>query len=153
MKTLHDFHSIMEHLAKVQRIRDDVLRNYGIDVSLKSSEIHLLEMIAKHPDCNFTTLSELLWSSKMVTSARVRRLEEKGLLTVVPGRNRKELACKLTERGRIAVDTHDAYHRMENVYMSEKLAGYTEEELQLVERFLCDYASHLSEYVKDSTIL
>mgnify|MGYP007025286645 CR=1 FL=1 len=38
-------------------------------------------------------------------------LESKGLLTVVQGRNKKELVCQLTERGKIAVDTHDAYHK------------------------------------------
>lgn len=153
MRTRHNFHSIIEHLAKIQRISDAVLRNYGIDIPLKTSEIHLLDTIAENPDSNFTTLANLLWSSKMVISSRVRRLEKKGLLTVVQGRNRKELTCQLTERGQIAVDTHDAYHRMENIYLSERLNKYTEEELALVEQFLSDYANYLNDYAKDSHIL
>ncbi len=94
-----------------------------------------------------------MWASKMVISSLVHRLERKALLTVVQGRNKKELVCHLTERGKIAVDTHDAYHRMENVYLSEKMQQYTEEEIALVNRVLTDYANYLEEYSRDATIL
>ncbi|MCI8652700.1 MAG: MarR family transcriptional regulator [Angelakisella sp.] len=153
MKKPYGFRPMIDHLARIQKVSDALPRNYGIDIPLKTDEIHLLDLIDKHPDCNLTTLAELMWASKMVISGLARRLESKGLLTVVQGRNKKELVCQLTERGKIAVDTHDAYHRMENVYLSEKMEQYTDEEIQLVERVLADYATYLEEYARDATIL
>ncbi|MCI7473303.1 MAG: MarR family transcriptional regulator [Clostridiales bacterium] len=149
----HGFRAIIDHLSRVQRASDNVLRNYGIDIPLKTDEIHLLDLIDKHPDCNLTTLAEMMWASKMVISGLVRRLEEKGLLTITQGRNKKERICHLTERAKIAVDTHDAYHRMEQVFLSERMEQYTDEEIALVERVLEDYAKYLEEYAKDATIL
>lgn len=149
----HGFRAIIDHLSRIQRASDNVLRNYGIDIPLKTDEIHLLDLIDKHPECNLTTLAEMMWASKMVISGLVRRLEEKRLLTVTQGRNKKERICHLTERGKIAVDTHDAYHRMEHVFLSERMQQYTDEEIALVERVLEDYAHYLEEYAKDATIL
>ncbi len=149
----HGFRAIIDHLSRVQRASDNVLRNYGIDIPLKTDEIHLLDLIDKHPDCNLTTLAEMMWASKMVISGLVRRLEEKGLLTVTQGRNKKERICHLTERAKIAVDTHDAYHRMEQVFLSERMQQYTDEEIALVEQVLTDYAHYLEEYARDATIL
>lgn len=149
----HGFRAIIDHLSRIQRASDNVLRNYGIDIPLKTDEIHLLDLIDKHPECNLTTLAEMMWASKMVISGLVRRLEEKKLLTVTQGRNKKERICHLTERGKIAVDTHDAYHRMEHVFLSERMQQYTDEEIALVERVLQDYANYLEEYAKDATIL
>lgn len=153
MKKPHAFRALIEHLARVQRASDALPRNYGIDVPLKTNEIHLLDLIDKRPGCNLTALADWMLTSKMVISGQVRRLEAKGLLTVGQGANRKELTCTLTERGKIAVATHDAYHRMENVYLSEKLDAYTDEEIALVERFLKDYATYLEAYAKDASIL
>ena len=153
MKKPYGFRALIDHLALIQKVSDGIQRNYGIDVPLKTDDIHLLDLIDKHPECNLTTLAELMWASKMVISGLVRRLEGKGLLTVAQGRNKKELVCRLTERGKIAVDTHDAYHRMENVYLSEKMQQYTDEEIALVERVLTDYANYLEKYARDSSIL
>ncbi len=153
MRKPYAFRALLEHLARVQKASDALPRNYGIDILLKTDEIHLLDLIDKHPGCNLTTLADLMLTSKMVISGLVRRLQAKGLLTVGQGRNKKELICSLTERGKIAVDTHDAYHRMENVYLSEKLDAYTDEEIALVERFLKDYTTYLEAYAKDATIL
>ena len=153
MRKPYAFRALREHLARVQKASDALPRNYGIDILLKTDEIHLLDLIDKHPGCNLTTLADLMLTSKMVISGLVRRLQAKGLLTVGQGRNKKELICSLTERGKIAVDTHDAYHRMENVYLSEKLDAYTDEEIALVERFLKDYTTYLEAYAKDATIL
>ena len=153
MKKPHGFRSLIDHLARVQKASDALPRNYGIDCPLKTDEIHLLDLIDKHPGCNLTTLADLLLASKMVISGLVRRLENKGLLVVGQGRNKKELICRLTERGKIAVDTHDAYHRMENVYLTEKLEQYSDGEIALVERFLKDYSMYLEEYARDATIL
>lgn len=153
MPQSHGFRAIIEHLARVQKAGDAVPRNYGIDIPLKTNEIHLLDLISKNPDANLTELSEMLWTSKMAVSALARKLEEKKLLVVIQGNNKKELRCKLTERGKIAVSTHDAYHRMEDVYLSEKMAAYTPEEIELVKKVLIDYGFYLESYAKDSTIL
>lgn len=153
MKKPYAFRALLDHLARVQKISDALPRNYGIDILLKTDEIHLLDLIDKNPGCNLTTLADKMLTSKAVISGLVRRLQDKALLTVCQGRNKKELICSLTERGKIAVDTHDAYHRMENVYLSEKLDAYTDEEIALVERFLKDYGTYLEEYAKDATIL
>ncbi len=153
MTQSHGFRTIIEHLARVQKAGDSVQRNYGIDVPLKTNEIHLLDLISKNPNANLTELSEMLWTSKMAVSALARKLEEKKLLEVISGCNKKELRCKLTERGEIAVATHDAYHRMEDVYLSEKMAAYTPDEIELVKRVLKDYGTYLEAYAKDSSIL
>ena len=153
MKKQHGIRSMIDHLSRIQKAGDAIPRNYGIDITLKTDEIHLLDIIDKEPYSNLTTLAERLWTSKMVISGLVRRLENKGLLKVTQGRNKKELICRLTERGQIAVDTHNAYHRMENIYLNEKLEKYSDEEIELVEKFLTDYGQYLEEYAKDSTIL
>lgn len=153
MKKPYGFRVLIDHLARVQKASDAIPRNYGIDILLKTDEIHLLDLIDKNPDCNLTTLADLMWTSKMVVSNWVRRLNSKGLLVVAQGRNKKELVCRLTERGKIAVDTHDAYHRMENVYLNEKMQQYSDEEIAIVERVLTDYANYLEEYARDSSIL
>ena len=153
MKKPYGFRSLIDHLARIQKASDALPRNYGIDILLKTDEIHLLDLIDKHPDCNLTTLSDQMMASKMLISGLVRRLENKKLLTVRQGRNKKELICCLTERGKIAVDTHDAYHRMENIYLTEKLEQYTDSEIKLVEQFLTDYSKYLEEYARDATIL
>ena len=89
MKKPYGFRPMIDHLARIQKVSDALPRNYGIDIPLKTDEIHLLDLIDKHPDCNLTTLAELMWASKMVISGLARRLESKGLLTVVQGRNKK----------------------------------------------------------------
>ncbi len=149
----HNFHTLIEQLGKIQSSADTVTRNYGIDISLKTPEIHLLDTIAEEPGINFTLLAERMGSSKMVISNRVHKLEEKGLLRIIHGKNKKELSCELTPRGQIAVNTHSAYHDMENIYLSEKLSKYSEEDLELVENFLKDYRTYLEMYAKDATIL
>ena len=153
MKQSHGFRALIDHLARVQKAADSIPRNYGIDIPLKTSDIHLLDLIDRNPDANLTELSEMMWTSKMAISALARKLQEKRLIRIVPGANKKELKCELAERGKIAVDTHNAYHRMEQVYLNEKMAQYTDEEIALVTQVLKDYATYLEDYAKDSTIL
>ncbi len=153
MAQSHGFRAIIDHLSRVQKMADAVPRNYGIDTPLKTHEIHLLDLINSNPDANLTELSEMMWTSKMAISTLARKLQEKRLLVITRGANMKELKCELTERGRIAVDTHNAYHRMEQVYLSERMAQYSDEDLAFVTRVLSDYAQYLEAYAKDSTIL
>lgn len=153
MKQKHNFHTLIELLAKTQSAADGVTRNYGIDIPLKTPEIHLLDIISEYPDINFTELAEHLGSSKMAISNKVHKLEEKGLLSIINGKNKKELGCELTERGQIAVNTHASYHQMERIYLSEKLSKYSEDDLKLVESFLNDYYTYLKMYAEDASIL
>lgn len=153
MNHQYNFHSIIEKLYTVQKLSDKVPRYYGIDMCLYTSEIHLLDLIAQHPTDNISELANRLWVSKMSVSAKARKLQSKGLLNIVAGKNKKELLCVLTEKGSTAVKTHQDYHRQENLFLSENLSKYSDNEIKLVEKFLLDYEQYLELYSKDSNIL
>ncbi|MBR2503455.1 MAG: MarR family transcriptional regulator [Oscillospiraceae bacterium] len=153
MQKIHDFHSIIDRLTTSQRISNRVPRNYGIDMELYTNEIHLLDIVEKYPEYNLSEIATRIQMSKMAISALAKKLQAKGLLEIKQGKNKKELICTLTPRGEVAVATHAAYHKMEDIFLTEKLSKYTEEELKLVEGFLEDYAQYLEMYAKDPTML
>ena len=95
------------------KVLDSKPRDYGTGYLLYSSEIHAIDMIGIHPDCNITGLSEKLGVTKGAVSQTVNKLTKKGLVEKHHDcGNDKEVYVRLTEKGKKARKGFEEFHNM-----------------------------------------
>ena len=76
-----------------------------------SSEVHAVEYLAKHDDCNVTRLADAFCMTRSALSKVTKKLMEKGLVeTYRKPDNKKEVYVALTAKGRDVAAVHDAAH-------------------------------------------
>lgn len=125
---------------------ESVPRDFGTGDLLFSSEIHTLQAIGKNPEINLTDLSILLDISKSGTSKFIRKLLEKDL--IVKGRplnNKKEVIYTLTEKGRIAYQSHEAFDKKMFGTIHDILSELTDEENEFLESFLSKLVTQVNQ--------
>ncbi|WP_048146241.1 MarR family winged helix-turn-helix transcriptional regulator [Methanoplanus limicola] len=112
-------------------------RDFGTGDLLHCSEIHTVMAIGKNPGINITSLSELLGISKSAISQMVNRLEKKKLAEKYQNSdNEKAVLLRLTPQGNIAHLGHEQHHAKIYALMHRKLGEITEQEFNLIMRFL-----------------
>jgi len=85
--------------------------DFGTGEKLTAAEIHCIEAIGKNDGTPVTELANLFGVTPGAVSQMIGKLESKGY--IVKSRNPdhwKKVGLSLTERGRIALNGHEAFH-------------------------------------------
>ncbi|SFR56029.1 MarR family winged helix-turn-helix transcriptional regulator [Anaeromicropila populeti] len=86
-------------------------RDYNIGIPLHRSEIHTLECIENHKECNASTLSKILGITNGALNQMTTKLIQKGLVEQYQHPvNHKEVFYKLTLLGKTANEEHAKHH-------------------------------------------
>ena len=86
--------------------------DFGTGDLLYPAEIHTIQAIGDHDDINVTALSEKMNVTKATISERIKKLKRLELISAQNSEtNLKEVILRLTERGRVAYDGHEAHHQ------------------------------------------
>jgi len=112
-------------------------RNFGTGDFLYSSEIHTLVAIGKHQGCNLTELAMDLNITKGGAGKFIKKLLNKDLIhkTQLPN-NKKEVIFYMTDKGRIAYDTHELFEQDRFGKIFETLDSMEEKKVKDLEDFL-----------------
>lgn len=112
-------------------------RHYGTKHNLRQDQIHLLSQIGKNPDCGIQFLAQETDAGVPTVSLRVNRLEKIGLICKQrSASSQREVEINLTEEGRQAYLYHEALDDAYFSHANEDLMKYTDEELEVVLKFL-----------------
>lgn len=85
-------------------------RNYGTDITLYPSEIHLIDAIGLDGNITTTRLASTLGITKGGISQTVTKLMNKGLITKAEGDGINEVYISLSDKGRTAYEGHRRLH-------------------------------------------
>jgi DNA-binding MarR family transcriptional regulator len=105
--------------------------------SLSLTEIHGLDAVGSMDHANVTKVADALCMTRGGGSKVVRRLEGRGYIeSFREPENRKEIYFRLTEKGRPLYEEHRQCHQRANRRKARLLEAYSEEERQVILRFL-----------------
>jgi DNA-binding MarR family transcriptional regulator len=126
----------MLRLTKACYELDKKTRNYGTDVPIFFSEIHIISAIAEHPGIHVSGLAELQGITKGSVSEIIQKLEKKALVKKEADEdNLSKLSLRLTEKGRKAHKGHMRYHAMLDKLVETELQFATEDDIRLLSNF------------------
>jgi DNA-binding MarR family transcriptional regulator len=109
-------------------------RNYGTDVTLYPSEIHLIDAIGLDGNMTTTKLASTLGITKGGISQTVCKLMNKGLVTKSEGDGINEVYISLSDKGRTAYLGHKKLHEALLIKMNELTDQMSDE----TQKAICD---------------
>lgn len=127
---------LLEQIWKAQDQAYDLMHeydclphHYGEDV-LYQAEGELVALIGASPDTTITDLALLLKKTPSACSQIVRKLREKGLVEQIRNpENNRQFQLQLTRDGHKVYQDHAEFNRACQRETFQKLAGFTQEEL------------------------
>jgi DNA-binding MarR family transcriptional regulator len=120
-----------------------VFRHEGL--RLHPSEIHLMQVIAEHPDLSAGEIAQKLGVSNGAVSQTLARLERKGVITKAKDPSLKNrVSAAFTVSGREAIQRFEEDRASSLESFSNYLAGLSDRERQVIGSFL----SHVDEFLK-----
>lgn len=139
-----EFRQLFTKMAWLNRIKmEDQLRDH------KPSEVHCIEYIGKHPDCNVTRLAENFYMTRSAISKMTKKLMEKGLIeSYQKPDNKKEIYFKLTEKGKEIEHIHERLHREFQERDAAVFEHITDEQYDSMLAFIHHYSQHLDQYIQ-----
>lgn len=118
---------------------DKQMHNFGTDVVIHHSEIHLISAIAINPDVHIRGLAEKMGITSASVSEMISKLQKKGLVQKnVDKDNLSRLRLSLTTKGQLAHEEHMRYHEELNRIVADELKGTSEEQIAFLHEF-CDH--------------
>lgn len=113
------------------------------------SEISLIEYIASYPETNVTQIAAALYMTRGAISKLTKKLESRGILnSYQKNDNKKEIHFTLTVAGQEVEDRHRKLHQTFISNDKPVFQSFSDEELDIVIRFLNCYNQHLEEELK-----
>jgi DNA-binding MarR family transcriptional regulator len=109
-------------------------RNYGTDMTLYPSEIHLIDAIGLDGNMTTTKLASTLGITKGGISQTVSKLMNKGLVTKSEGDGINEVYISLSDKGRTAYLGHKKLHESLLIKMNELTDQMSDE----TQKAICD---------------
>lgn len=135
-------------LIEYDRLIEKTPRDYGCDVLLYMSDIHMIEAIGNFPGENLTQLAERRGLTKSTVSKLVKKLEKEGLIKRYQFvDNKKETYFELTEQGKKAFEGHYAFHEKRSRSTHQRYRQYTAQQRQLILDFVNMYIEYLKDYI------
>jgi DNA-binding MarR family transcriptional regulator len=120
-----------------------VFRHEGL--RLHPSEIHLMQVIAEHPDLSAGEIAQKLGVSNGAVSQTLARLERKGVITKAKDPSLKNrVSAAFTASGREAIQRFEEDLASSLESFSNYLAGLSDRERQVIGSFL----SNVDEFLK-----
>lgn len=122
-------------------------KQYLPEVALLPREMHLLDVILRHPGANTTELSGITGILKGTVSKMTRRLAKRNLLEIWKRHgNRKEVYHHGTELGQRVFDAHVEFHKVHGREFYDHFDALNGEQKVLVIDILSRYADYMKEY-------
>lgn len=119
-----------------QLLKENEILNFS-DVSL--SECHVIDCIAKNSQINGIEIAKQLGMTRGGISKIATRLTNKNLITTYRDKtNQKKIFYKLTPLGEKVNEIHEQLHTKKILKIKSIASGYTEEEQDIILRFIKD---------------
>lgn len=111
--------------------------NYGTDVIIYRSEIHIIKMIGDYADLHVSEIARKFGVTKGAVSQILKKLERKGLVEkYLDITNNTRLLVKLTDKGMKAYLNHEKYHKECDKDIYSFLNKLNDYELEIVLTFI-----------------
>jgi DNA-binding MarR family transcriptional regulator len=106
-------------------------KDFGCGVLLFPAEVHTLSAVYENPRSSITELSELLGVTKGAASQMISKMEKKSLIIkeFAPG-SEKQRMLKLTEKGKLAYNGHEEYHKQMVIEVDKKMESLSIDDLK-----------------------
>lgn len=128
---LHQIWTEMDTAYDLMYEYDSLPHHYGENV-LYQAEAHIIDLIAEYPDITITELSRILRKTPSACSQIVRKLKEKGWVEQIRNEsNNRQIKLRLTEDGQTVYRDHTAFNRYCQEATFQKLAEFSDAELEL----------------------
>ena len=139
-----EFRQLFTKMAWLNRIKmEDQLREHT------PSEVHCIEYIGKHEDCNVTRLAEFFYMTRSAISKITKKLLEKGLIeSYQKPDNKKEIYFRLTDSGKEVEQVHDQLHREFQERDAAVFGAVTDQQYESMLEFIQLYSSHLDDQIR-----
>lgn len=128
---LHQIWTEMDTAYDLMCEYDSLPHHYGENV-LYQAEAHIIDLIAEYPDITITELSHILRKTPSACSQIVRKLKEKGWVEQIRNEiNNRQIKLRLTEDGQTVYRDHTAFNHYCQEATFQKLAEFSDAELEL----------------------
>ncbi|ANF97144.1 MarR family transcriptional regulator [Paenibacillus bovis] len=132
------------------------LNKYKMEHSLegyKPSEVHCIDYIGKHAECNVTRLAESLYMTRGAISKITKKLIDRQLIQSYQKQdNKKEIYFRLTDQGESVFAIHDRLHREFQQRDQIVFDQITDEQFDSMLRFIEKYSQHLDQEIQKQGI-
>ena len=142
-------------LTNIKNVYDKIvwLNKPVMETRLKgytSTEIHCIEAIEKSVHPNVSQLAQTLFMTRGAISKLTKKLIQKdAIVTYKNPDNKKEVYFKLTDKGRIAFDTHEQFHKEFKERDAQVFDAMTDDQYKAKMTFLNQYNAHLDKEIND----
>ncbi len=137
---IHKFERVMSKYNKAEKKPN----GYGTNELLYKSEIHTIEAIGKNNKINVTQLAQYLGITKGAVSQMIDKLIKKGLVNknmISPTEN--EVSLELTEKGILAYNGHETYHKELYAEISKRLSHLPDDNIEIFTDILSELEKFL----------
>ncbi len=143
-RAIHEqFERIVNKYSSLQEAPFD----YGCGVDLYPSEVHVVEVIGKHPDAHMAEIARILGVTRGAIQQTGDRLVKKGLVEKFMDENdRKKVYLELTAKGKAAFEGHEEYHAEESSRIEKLFEGLRPEGVALLKSLLDEVESFMDIY-------
>jgi len=150
--TLPELYQIWMRIRNKMNVMESIPRNFGVEGTLFLSEIHTIQAIGTAPENNVRIIAEMMGVTPSAASQVITKLSKRGLVSKIRGvKNEKEVSLELTEKGRIAFQTHEAIHRHVETLITERIGDLTREERNTLARVFSAFESVYDERIGELT--
>ena len=115
---MRDYELLFEQVERVihkYNQKETKKRDYGVDVSLTQTEIHLIAAIGERPGIGVKALAEMKGVTTGATSQMIKKMVQKGLVRKqISAESEAKIELTLTEKGQICFENHQKYHKEAN---------------------------------------
>ncbi len=115
MRDYNIFLEQMERIIHKYSQKESRKRDYGADVLLTQTEVHLIAVIGEQPGIGVKALADVKGVTTGAASQMVRKLVEKGLVKKrISSESEAKVELTLTEKGQVCFKEHQKYHAKTN---------------------------------------
>lgn len=111
---MRDYKLLLEQIERViheYNQRENQKQNYGVDVPLTQTEIHLIAEIGEQPGIGVKALAEIKGVTAGAASQMIKKLVQKGLVCKrISAESEAKIELTLTEKGQICFTEHEKFH-------------------------------------------
>lgn len=137
---MRDYEMILEQVERLihkYNQKEDIKQNYGVDVSLTRTEIHMIDSIGEEPGIGVKKLAQKKGVTDGAISQMVRRLVSKGLvIKKISEESEAKIELTLTDKGQICYEEHHKYHVEKNKKWHDLLDKMDDREYEDVVKLL-----------------
>ena len=136
MKQDERFNELAEQFFKINNQLTKIQHkpiNIKDDINISTSQLHLLEMIAKYPKQTITSLANYLGVTKGNISQQIPKLLSLELITIVQKKeNKKNKAVLITPLGQSILVSHNSLHEALYRSITNDLSAFSSNQIEIL---------------------